>query len=143
MDEKLELRPQLETFFRKHIPKDSKVLQVMKVINQSMLAPPYIALKSIFAGVDLPVTDMGGFYSIKVVFKQSEVVVVHSKKVKAVSECEDDYFEFLWHLQIILDSKLDKFKDIEIILAETSMGDKMKDSKKKRLSKLRQHELFG
>lgn len=137
-----ELRSQLSHFFSKHVHPESKILKLLKLINQLILAPPYLSLKNIFGAIDCPITDVSGFYFIKVVFRKDEVMVFHIKKSKSMSENPEDYFEFVWNLQIRAGEDISHLKEVNFSLSDIKFHENMKESKKKKIIGIKSNPIF-
>jgi len=123
-------------FFRDYIAKDSKTLKILKVINQAVLAPPYIALRNKFISIDAPIKDVH-LWLIEVAFRTDEVVVVHSKRARSVSEDPLDFIQFNWHLQITLDKEITKLKEAKLSITDLELSDEMDKNKKKKIQSIK------
>lgn len=136
-----DLSKNLKSFFDNHIKSDSRILSLLKLINQSVLAPPYITLRNKFAAVDLPITDVH-LWLIEVIFRTKQIVVVHSKKARSNSTNQEDQFEFIWHLQITLDREAKSVLDVRLSITDLEMNEKMDKAKKKKITNIVEHHLY-
>lgn len=55
-----------------------RLVRLLKLLTQSIVAVPYVRLKDSFSKADFPIKDMTGMWSIDVYFKgkKSKIVIV-------------------------------------------------------------------
>lgn len=140
----IEMEPSahLQQFFSSYISPTSKLIGILKVLNQVALAAPYLSLKDHFNAVDLPFKDSSGEWDINVLFRQDEVVVVHSKGAKSVSDQPKEHFTFTWTLTIVFDQFISKITKVKIQLDELETSKQMEFKKRKKLQNLVAHEIL-
>jgi len=132
----------LKAFFDKYVSPNSKLISILKAINQAILAAPYISLKAKFTAMEVPVVDVNGSWLIETVFKQDEIVIIHSKKAKSTHEGPEDEFSFKWHIALIFDKSMSSIKDVRLSMSDLEMNKMLKDKIKKKLQNIKDHELF-
>jgi len=133
----------LKNFFATYISKSSRLLALLKGLNQTILAPPYISLKTKFAALDLPILDVNGSWLIEVVFKTEEIIIIHSKKANSISLLPEERFSFRWHIAIAFDRQMINIKEVRLSMTELEMNKQIRDkTKKKKLQSIKDHELF-
>jgi len=132
----------LKNFFETYISSTSKLMALVKVLNQSILASPYISLKKKFDAFDLPIVDVSGSWLIQTVFKGYEIVVIHSKRMKSTAEVAEEEFTFRWFLAISFDKLLTTINEVKLSINDLEMNKEIKEKTKKKLQSIKDHDLF-
>jgi hypothetical protein len=128
-----DLSTQLKKFFTKHIDSDSKTVTLLKLLSHSTLATPYLMLKEKFNEIGFPIKDISGSWNLQVVFRHAEIHVVHEKKACGSSDAPDDQFDFVWHLQAVLDKQVTTLKNAQLSLTDLNINSTMLEDKKKKI----------
>jgi len=120
----------LVEFLLKEFSENSPILQVLKVCNQSIIAPSVIELK---LGIcpKLMFKDAGG-WMIKVELVDSDTVIVsHCKKQQHMDpRKEEEYFEFIWELEMIFNRDVSSLNQVTLSILSLTFGEKTRQDKK-------------
>lgn len=77
------------------------------------------------------------------VFRKREIVIVHSKKAKSKAPPKTpDYFEFIWHLQISVDTEVTTLRDVQLSVTNLETNEHMERIKKNKLKNICEHRLY-
>jgi len=131
----------LKTFFEKHISRESKLLGMLKALNQAILAPSFTSLRDKFNTIGMPIVEVDGAWLIEVVFQSEDVYVIHSKRARSTSGDPEEEFSFRWHLVIVIEKRMFAVKQAKMSIAELEMNKQMKEKTKKKLQNIKDHEL--
>jgi len=89
---------QLSKFLQQVLKEDSKLCKVLKAVNQSIIATPFIRLKLAFPN-QIPFEDIPGTWKVIVkIVPKEEVVVIHQKSGASRNPSPQGGFEFAWEL---------------------------------------------
>eukprot|EP01117_Protostelium_nocturnum_P004871 TRINITY_DN1764_c0_g1_i1.p1 TRINITY_DN1764_c0_g1~~TRINITY_DN1764_c0_g1_i1.p1 ORF type:complete len:719 (+),score=172.49 TRINITY_DN1764_c0_g1_i1:305-2461(+) len=143
--EKLDLSRELRPYFEKLNPvlEEIKILRILKLMSQSIVAPPYMRLRNTFAAINLPVKDLAGFWSIEVHFEENGTIsVCHSKRCASNSPDPTEQFNFMWRMEISLDKDLTQITNTTLEIFSLEFGPEMPQKSKVKVNKIKDHKLF-
>lgn len=148
---------QLARFLESVIKENSKLAGVLKSINQSIIATPFIILKRAFPQ-HMQFEDVSGTWKIIVnITPGEEVAVIHKvkfldvslikigfnfdvqKKGISKSNVREGGFEFTWDLIMRFDWKLQQLKAAELEITSISFDSNMSEANKKELQSVVDH----
>jgi len=110
----------------------SKVVNVLKACNQSILAPGVLKLK-VAVGNQYPFKDVRGSWRIDVHIYSDGLSVTHLKRERSFEDDSADYFEFDWSLKLVYDKDVARLKEVYLYIEALTYGDRMVSSKKKKI----------
>jgi hypothetical protein len=110
----------------------SKVVNVLKSCNQSILAPGILKLK-VAVGNQYPFKDVRGSWRIDVHVSSEHVTVTHLKRERSFEDDSAEYFEFDWSLKLVFSSDVSRLEDVILHIDELTYGDRMESSKRKKI----------
>jgi len=110
----------------------SKVVNVLKACNQSILAPGVLKLK-VAVGNQYPFKDVRGSWRIDVHIYPDGLNVTHLKRERSFEDDSADYFEFDWSLKLVFDRDVAHLKEVYLYIDALTYGERMDSSKKKKI----------
>jgi len=115
---------------------ESKTVAVCKTINQNIIMPVATQIKviilSLTNGFTKDVRTADG-WRIIIRFSDDEVICTHIKKEVSMATGPNS-FEFEWHLNITLNSEVDKVEKIQLTLTGLNCNEEMPKEQKQRLT---------
>eukprot|EP01119_Soliformovum_irregulare_P017793 TRINITY_DN533_c1_g1_i2.p1 TRINITY_DN533_c1_g1~~TRINITY_DN533_c1_g1_i2.p1 ORF type:complete len:1130 (-),score=412.15 TRINITY_DN533_c1_g1_i2:54-3443(-) len=118
--------------FLEHVLKDnSKMSKVLKAINQSIIATPFIRLKVIFP-THLPFEDKAGSWTIEIVIEPQRCVkVIHRKAGSSKEGPPQGGFEFQWELTMTFPWNLETMQSAVLKITNLTFDKGIVDTHKK------------
>ncbi|GAM28685.1 hypothetical protein SAMD00019534_118610 [Acytostelium subglobosum LB1] len=106
------------------------ILNILKVCSQAIIAPSVIELR--LSICPKPMFKDAGGWTIKVSRdSENNVVVSHCKKQQQMDlRKEEEYFEFVWELQMVFDSEATLLKHVALSIVELNFGEKTTPERK-------------
>jgi len=105
---------QLSKFLEHVLKEDSKLGKVLKAINQSIIATPFIRLKMKFPN-HIAFKDVSGTWKIIVnILPNEEIHVIHQKSGVSASPPPQGGFEFTWELFMRFDWELKNLMEADL-----------------------------
>jgi len=127
---------QLSKFLQNVLLEDSKLAKVLKAINQSIIATPFIRLKYAFPQ-DIPFEDVAGTWKIIVtLIPKQGIVITHKKSGQSKEAPPTGGFEFHWELVMKFTWDLLQMADAELNITSYSFDNNMKEANKKTIQKV-------
>jgi len=125
---------QLAKFLEKVLNEDSKLTKVLKTINQSIIATPFIRLKRAFPP-DIIFEDKSGHWKIIVdIVKGQEVIITHKKA--GASKDTQVGFEFTWELIMRFDWAMETLIEASLKTTGVQFDKGISAEKKKQVQKI-------
>jgi hypothetical protein len=124
---------QLSRFLQHILKESSKLARVLKAINQSIIATPFIRLKHAFPK-ECPFEDMGGTWKIIVsIVPKEEVVVIHQKTGVSKDAPPIGGYEFKWELVMKFNWELTKMLQAQLQIVGIVFQKGILESNKKKI----------
>eukprot|EP01117_Protostelium_nocturnum_P001802 TRINITY_DN1225_c0_g1_i4.p1 TRINITY_DN1225_c0_g1~~TRINITY_DN1225_c0_g1_i4.p1 ORF type:complete len:182 (-),score=48.38 TRINITY_DN1225_c0_g1_i4:110-655(-) len=135
---------QLSKFLEEILSEKDKLSRVLKCINQSIIAAPYIQLKTAWPS-KYPFEDVGSSWLINVnIVKGREVVVTHRKLAAASVDLknrgkeklkDEPGFEFAWELIMRFDWEVSRMNEATFKTCDIKFDNNYPDRAKKKVMK--------
>jgi len=127
---------QMARFLQHVLKENSKLCKVLKAINQSIIASPFVRLKAAFPK-ELPFEDMGGTWKIIVhVLPGREVCVTHQKQGSSKEQPPVGGFDFEWELVMRFDWNLDSLVEVQLDITSIHFEKGILEEHKKKVEKI-------
>lgn len=127
---------QLSKFLQNVLHEESKLVKVLKAINQSIIATPFIRLKYAFPN-EIPFEDVAGTWKIIVtLIPKQGIIVTHKKSGQSKEGPPLGGFEFHWELIMKFTWDLAQMADAELNITSYSFDNNMKESNRKMMMKV-------
>jgi len=110
----------LGNFIRDHCSDDNKVIKLLKVCNQSILASAVLRMKQV-VGNDWPYKDLRGGWNVIIKREGNTISVTHSKQEQSwetSNKYAEQHFSFVWDFRIVFDLNVDKMVDASITISK-------------------------
>jgi len=122
---------QLSKFLQHVLKEESRLAKVLKAINQSIIASPFIRLKLAFPKT-IPFEDMSGTWQIIVnIVPNKEVVVTHKKSGASKDKPPQGGFEFQWELVMRFDWDLSEMLEADLITTKITFEETILEANRK------------
>lgn len=118
-----EIRREFDSFLKNCMDENSKVAQVLKTINQGMIAPAVISLK--LALPSLPFKDFRNSWRIEVIVSMDTVTVVHIRREQSFNTPPEKTFEFVWECRITFNKDVTCIDEVKIRIIELAFNEKV------------------
>jgi len=125
----------LNDFLEQVVGANSKVVNVLKACNQSILAPGVLKLK-FTVGNAYPFKDMRGSWRIDIHVDDDKLCVTHLKRERSFEDDPADYFEFEWSLKLIFDKDAAQLQEVLLHIDDLSFGNRMGTKKKDKIQEV-------
>jgi len=116
-----EVALQLALWLKMNISSDTRVIRILKVCNQSILASAVVRMKST-VGMDWPYKDLRGQWTIQIRKTEDGCIhVTHTKKeisYESNSLYDTQHFSFTWELQMIFDPNVEVMQKVSVVISE-------------------------
>lgn len=94
----------INQFVTKHYEESSKTIQILKLLNQSLIAPAVTQIKQVLLG-KLEYKDVQGSWVVEIFCLDQKYKVIHKKKEQVIKKVNNKYenlYQFQWSLNIEL-----------------------------------------
>lgn len=118
-----EIRREFDSFLKNCMDENSKVAQVLKTINQGVIAPAVISLK--LALPSLPFKDFRNSWRIEVIIGIDTVTVVHIRREQSFNTPPEKTFEFVWECRIVFNKDVTSINEVKIRIIELAFNEKV------------------
>jgi hypothetical protein len=105
--------------FIARIPKDHKVLKLMKCCNQTIVSPAIMYMKQTF-GKQFPFKDVPQSWFIRVHISKKGITVIHKKSERSNS---DQDFTFEWTLHLFFDAAFTTLERTQLLVEDIATDD--------------------
>mmetsp|Transcript_16381 Transcript_16381/g.20956 ORF Transcript_16381/g.20956 Transcript_16381/m.20956 type:complete len:289 (-) Transcript_16381:119-985(-) len=116
---------QLGNFMGNNYTDDSRVIRILKVCNQSLLAPTVVRMKESI-GIKYPYKDQRGQWIIVIRKEHENITVTHTKKEQSWESLSDfalQHFEYTWSLRIELDITGENLLSVTVTIDDIQFED--------------------
>ncbi|PRP81402.1 hypothetical protein PROFUN_11023 [Planoprotostelium fungivorum] len=118
---------------------DMILMRLLRTLTQSIVAAPYLRLKSAFSAVQLPVKDVNGLWSIDVRFHEDRVTVTHSKRC---TSSEANQFHFLWRMCLEVDRDIREVLSVDMNISQIEFDDNFGEREREKIRKIQEEKVF-